>query len=261
MEQYLYLSLMPEALVASMLGPEDFASYYAVGSAGTAQGEAAFFELDPGFRDPAFPIERALARCRPHPDGSPKHTVYVSIYRVLERLPIRALGRLFLVTRDGRSLALSRAPLPAGPGARQEGGRRFHLYHELAPTRPEVASSLGPREFFELVTGIGGDFPALPALAFVELRLGELAVDPEKGSAAKLPYEGLGHLRAVLASLAGKELAVKIFDRRGPAAFSFRSIEGGLYVGAAGEELRYYPMPPEAELRSAHRAFWKSANL
>jgi len=42
MQPRLYLSLMPEALIASMLEPEDFASYYAVGDDGTGQGEAMF---------------------------------------------------------------------------------------------------------------------------------------------------------------------------------------------------------------------------
>jgi len=255
MQQRLYLSLMPEALIASMLGPEDFGNYYAVGNEGTGQGQAVFLEVDPAFRDPAFPIDKALSRCVPHKDGQPKHTVYVSAYRVLERLPLSALGRLFLVTRDGRSLALDRAPTPPA----DEAGA--HLYYELAPTHPLVASTLGPNGFFELLIGKRDNFPALPAIAFVELGLGELATDPENGSVGDLPYENVRHLRNVLGALKGKAVAAKIFERCAPPSFPFRMIKHGLYVGRIEEGLAYFPFPPFAELKARNRDFWKSANL
>ncbi len=256
MPQHLYLSLMPEALIASMLEPEDFASYYAVGNEGTAQGEAVFLEVDPGFRDPTFDVEKGLARCVPHADGQPKHTVYISAYRVLERMPLSALGRLFLVTRDGRALALAREKAPQS--SRTDG---LHLYHELAPTHPEVVSNFGPRAFFELMVGRRDGFPALPALAFVELRLGELASDPQNGGVGDLPYENIRHLRAVLSALKGKTVGAKIFERCGPPSFSFRTIEGGVYLGRADEDLYLYRFPLSAELKASHRDFWKSANL
>jgi hypothetical protein len=255
MRQRLYLSLMPEALIASMLAPEDFGNYYAVGNEGTGQGEAVFIEVDPAFKDSAFPIEKALSRCVPHKDGQPKHTVYISAYRVLERLPLSALGRLFLVTRDGRSLALTRAPAPPP----DEGG--LHLYHELAPTHPVVVSTLGPNAFFELIIGKRDNFPALPAIAFVELGLGELAADPENGGVGNLPYENIRHLRTVLAALKGKAVAAKIFERSAPPAFPFRMIKNGVFVGRSEEGLAYYPFPSAAVLKAEHRDFWKSANL
>jgi hypothetical protein len=255
MQQHLYLSLMPEALIASMLEPEDFGNYYAVGNAGTGQGEAVFLEVDPAFRDGGFPIDAALSRCVPHKNGEPKHTVYISAYRVLERLPLSALGRLYLVTRDGRSLALDRASAPPA----DESG--LHLYHELAPTRPVVVSSLGPRGFFELIIGKRDNFPALPAIAFAELGLGELASDPENGGVGDLPYENIRHLRAVLAALKEKAIAAKIFERCGPPSFSFRMIKNGLYLGRAQEGLAFYQFPGAAALKAAHRDWWRSANL
>lgn len=255
MQQRLYLSLMPEALIASMLEPEDFGNYYAVGNEGTAQGEAIFAEVDPASCDVVFPLEAALARCVPHANGQPKHTVYVSAYRVLERLPLSALGKLYLVTRDGRSLALSRAQ------SRPEDRGGLHLYHELAPTHPEVVSSLGPRDFFDLLMGKKGDFPSLPAIAFVELRLGELAFDPQNGGVGDLPYENIRHLRIVLAALKDKAVAAKIFERCGPSSFSFRTIEGGIYIGKASEGLAFYEFPSSASLKVSHREWWRSANM
>ncbi|MDD4578642.1 MAG: hypothetical protein PHS75_08855, partial [Anaerolineaceae bacterium] len=62
---YLYLSLLPEALIASMLSPEEFGAYYAVGSVKKSRGQAMFFEVDPDFRHPYFRVEDAYARCVP----------------------------------------------------------------------------------------------------------------------------------------------------------------------------------------------------
>ena len=47
MTVHLYLSLIPEALIASMLTPEEFGAYYAVGSEKKSRGQAIFFEIDP----------------------------------------------------------------------------------------------------------------------------------------------------------------------------------------------------------------------
>lgn len=47
---HLYFSLIPEALIASMLGPEQFGQYYATGHKYKSKGQAIFFEVDPTFR-------------------------------------------------------------------------------------------------------------------------------------------------------------------------------------------------------------------
>ena len=94
MTTHFYLSLLPEALIVSMLDPEEFGTYYAVGSAKKSRGQAMFFEVAPTFRHPYFRIEEALKRCVPHEDGSPKASIYVSVYRVLEHVDIDALMSL-----------------------------------------------------------------------------------------------------------------------------------------------------------------------
>lgn len=43
MKRYLYLSLLPEALIASMLPPEEFGNYLAVGTKKRTRGQAIFF--------------------------------------------------------------------------------------------------------------------------------------------------------------------------------------------------------------------------
>jgi hypothetical protein len=148
MAVHLYFSLIPEALIASMLTPEQFGQYYATGRHYKTKGQAAFFEIDPTFRHEYLPVEQGIARCVPHPDGAPKNSVYISTYRVLEHIPLTAIGTLYLVTAYGQTLALERA---AGlePRARD----RFHLYQDLAPVNSLAVSSLEPKDYYEkLVT-------------------------------------------------------------------------------------------------------------
>ena len=100
MDVHLYFSLIPEALIASNLPPEKFGQYYSTGSSYKSKGQSMFFEVDPKFRSEYFDMDTAIARCVPAADGTPKHSVYISVYRVLEHLPISALGKLYLAGRD-----------------------------------------------------------------------------------------------------------------------------------------------------------------
>ena len=61
MTKHLYLSLIQEALIASMLSPDEFGTYYAVGSHKTERGQVIFAELDPAFRNDYFKIEQVCA--------------------------------------------------------------------------------------------------------------------------------------------------------------------------------------------------------
>jgi len=45
MTTHFYLSLLPEALIVSMLDPEEFGTYYAVGSAKNPAGRQCFLRL------------------------------------------------------------------------------------------------------------------------------------------------------------------------------------------------------------------------
>jgi hypothetical protein len=254
MKPRLYLSLMPEALVASQLTPDQFGAYYAVGSERKTQGQAAFFEIDPAFRHPDLPIEEALQRCVPHADGSPKCSVYAAVYRVLEHVPLSALGRLYLVTKDGRTLSVERAAsLP-----NDEKG--LHLYHEIAPLHPLVVSALGPKAFHAFFMGDPKKNIAVPTFCWVELRLGELATDPERGEIRDLPYENIDHLRSCLIELRTKSVVTKLVDRLHPAAFSYRTIKNGVFYGTRSG-LAMYALPSVEVLKSEYYAWWRSANM
>lgn len=252
MDTHLYLSLIPEALIASMLPPEDFGVYYAVGSAKKAQGQAIFFELDPNYRHEYFRIEEGLSRCVPHDDGRPKASVYISIYRVLEHVSLDALKKLYLVTRDGRVLGLD--PRDEWP----EEGKGMHLYQEIVPVHPLVASTLGPKAFFDLIVKDTASLFSLPAICFVELRLGELAEDAEGGDVGNLPYSNMAHLRQCLVDLRTKRVHTKMVNRIQPATFPYRMISSGIFVGN-GDQFKFFAMPADEQLRKEHYRWWRSA--
>ena len=102
---YMDLSLIPEALIASMLPPMEFGTYLAVGTKKRTRGQALYFSLG-DLKESPIDVGDIGSRCVPHPDGQPKHSVYLSVYRVLERIPLDAVKNLFMATPDGRVLEL-----------------------------------------------------------------------------------------------------------------------------------------------------------
>jgi hypothetical protein len=249
----LYLSLIPEALIASMLTPEEFGVYYAVGTEKKSRGQAIFFEIDPEYRHEELPISEGIDRCVPHDDGTPKRSVYISVYRVLERVSLDAIRRLYLVTQDGRVLGLDKGEYPGD----SEG---LHLYQEIAPVHPLVVSTFGPQALYDFIVKNPPSLLSIPAISFVELRLGKLADDPEYGAVGDLPYSNIDHLRQCLVDLRTKTVDTKIVDRVSPATFPYRTIKSGVFVGNA-KQLLYFPMPSQDELRANHYRWWRSANM
>ena len=253
MTVHLYLSLIPEALIASMLPPEEFAVYYTVGYSKKMRGQAMFIELDPNFRHDFFPIEQGIARCVPREDGSPKKSVYIATYRVLEHIPLAGVETLYLVTRFGAPLLLQRSEQYP---TKEEG---LYMYQEIAPKFPLVVSSLPPLGMYRFLTQDASSLIHMPAVCFVELRLGELADDPEFGKVQDLPYDGVHRLRECLIELRTKQVHTKIVDRVHTVEYPYRMIDSGIYIGNT-KELVYFPLPPMEQLRNEYYSWWRSAN-
>lgn len=253
MSVHLYLSLIPEALIASMLPPEEFGQYYATGHQYKSKGQAMFFEIDPTFRHEFFEIDDAIARCTPHPDGTPKNSVYVATYRVLEHIPANLIGKLYLSTAYGQTLELSRsAVMPT-----EQAG--LHMYQDLAPVNSLIVSTLDAPAHYASVTAKPAKFIRFPALCFVELSLGQLATNPE-GSSGDLPYSFMHHLREALIVLNPKTKLSKLVHRVHSLEFPYRMVKNGFYVGN-GPDLAYYAMPSHDVLRREHSSWWRLANL
>ncbi len=247
----LYLSLIPQALVASMLSPEEFGYYYATGKQAHTHGEAIFFEVDPDWRSEDFPFHVMTEKCVPGPGGEPKKSVYLGIYRVLSRVPVSALGNLYLVTSDGLSLELQRQPHS------EAGGDELHLYQEFCPITPMVASRLNPRLFCKFITDTSQPIH-VPRIVFSELRLDGLAQDPLQGDAHDLPYNNLQHLRDCLQQISATRKDTKLVTKQSTEGVMYRMVKGGFYVGDQ-HDFAYYPYPALDMLETRHRSWWRSA--
>jgi len=241
----LYLTTLPEALVASMLPPEEFGKYLAVGTKKRSRGEAIFFGLRPGFESRYFNLARAAEQCVPHPDGEPKHSVYLAIYRVLEHIPREALGNLYLVTRDGRVLELHQATPPP------EDTEEYHLYDELCPVHPLIVSKLSPSRFSRFITDPKQPIH-VPRICFAEIEL------PDPGA---LPNPAFGeHLQDCLTQLDSTGKSSKTVDRIHRPAGWGRRFKNGFFVGDP-TGIIYYPFPTLDELEGRYYQWWRSASL
>jgi hypothetical protein len=252
MKPHLYLSLIPESLVASMLSPKDFGSYYATGPSGRSRGQAIFFEVDPALKSDYFNLGRIKTHCVPHADGRPRSTTYLAAYRVLEHVPLEALGKLYLATNDGKVLALEKAQYVVPPEP------SVHLYQEFCPMGPRVASRLGPLDFCRVVTD--RTLPvSVPKIVFAELILRELREDPDAPEPGNLPYSNIDHVRDCLKTVSGagaKDTKLVVRNVRGDVLY--RTIKNGFFVGA-GETCLFYPMPSREHLENEHYDWWRSA--
>lgn len=253
MSKYIYLTCNPEALVASMLPPEGFGMYLSTGTKKRNKAQTIFFEVDLEKIENIIDVDSLNRRCVAKEDGSPKSSVYLSVYRVLESIPLEAFKSLYLTTDHGIVLELKRSPYDKG--SEQKGA--LHLYQELSPVTPLVASGLPPSVFLKRLTD--GSIPIMiPKLFFVELKLGELATNPLYGSAEHLPYPNIGHLRDCLEILRGEyEKHMKTVQRIFTGELLYRTIETGFYVGSK-DDIIYYPYPSMAELENINYEFFRA---
>jgi hypothetical protein len=253
MNKYIYLTATPEALIASMLRPEEFGTYLSTGTKKRNKGQAIFFEVELDKIENMIDMESLNKRCVVKADGKPKSSVYLSVYRVLETIPLMALKSLYLTTDNGYTLELKRSSYDLS----KEIMGKLHLFQELLPVSPLVASELTPSAFLKRLTD--GSIPiVLPKLFFVDLKLGELASNPLGGSVENLPYSNIGHLRDCLEILRGEyEKHMKTVQRFYSGSLLYRTIESGFYVGSK-DEIIYYPYPALAELENINYEFFRS---
>ncbi len=228
--------------------------YHAVGPVERSRGQAASYEIDPSFRHEDLPVEEGLAPCDVHEDGSPNRSVYISVYLALERIPLDAILRLHLVTRDGRVLGID--PSETCP----EDTAGLHLYQEIAPVHRLVVSTLGPREFYSLIVGTPASLLTLPAVWSAELQLGELVGNTEYGTVGNLPSANIDHVRQSSVALRTKTVHTKMVDLVSSASFPYRTLRMGLFVGNTAR-LMCFPMPSQEELRHDQHRCWRSADM
>jgi hypothetical protein len=250
MDNYFYVTAVPESLVASHLPPMEFGNYLATGTRKRTRGQAVFFEINPD-KVKNIPWEYVKRRLVPYEDGEPKRSVYLSIYRVLENTPLEALINLYLVTDDGKVLEIQAGTY------KEKQADEIHLYQQFNPVTTRVASKLTPPEFVRFLSD-----PSKPVFAprvfFVEMQLGKLAKDPQ-APLHNLPYPNPDHLRDCLQRLMNSpERLTKTVLRYFSGELSYRCVKDGFFIGDQINYI-YYPFPSIEDLEDKYYSWWRSA--
>jgi len=251
-----YFTVFPmEAMIASELEPEQFGSYMATGQKKKGSAEQLVFaEITKEFGDD-FDWEYARKKCVSHHDGRKKNSVYLSVYRVLENIPVDALGSLYLTTMDGRTLKLEK-----GDYAHPAEWKGFALYKELCPVNPLVVSVNNPEKFAEYMTSPLSKV-TVPAMVFADLKVVMPEDIKDSGNLGDEYDKNLDHLKACIDSLQdGKGKITKIVDRSYAGKFSYQIIETGIYIAARGG-IVLYAMPTREELKKIDYDWGRSANI
>jgi hypothetical protein len=256
-EKRLYQILYPnQALIASQLGPQEFARHYLVGSVRHYSGKLVFAEIDPAFRHPYFDIDGAFAATVPHPDGSPKRTKFISSYRVLEHMDFGAIRKLYLANSEANLLELS-------PGVYDKTHQPGFLrtYAEIAPLSMLVLSPLTMPEFGAHITAPGNGKGA-PKLFYtqIDLTVDEFLKNFEQNPFSQAPFPFLhpSKLRdAILEMQARPEKKAKGLSLFAPIdQISFKKIRHG-FMFASPESHLFFPMPSLQEIEEKAFKFWQ----
>ena len=235
-----------------MLEPEDFGSYMAVGSRKGHQELIVFLEVDKPFDGP-FDWKYAEKKCVHHEDGRPKHSVYLSIYRALENIPVGCMGALYLVTKDGKSVKLTSVPYET-----PENLPAYYVYQELCPVTPQVVSRLDPAAFAQYLTREEHKIH-LPKMVFTDLKRIDFDDLERMGNLGGIYDRKIEHLRLCIKEVT--EIPDKInktLTRQGAQSFTYQAIDRGFYV-ADKDHFLHYPMFSLDELRANHYYWAKSA--
>lgn len=255
MQIHYYFTIFPmEGLVASQLEPEHFGSYMATGSKKGSSERLIFCELTKEFGSD-FDWEYAHENCVEHPNGDPKNSLYLSIYRVLEHIPFDALGPIFLTNTDGRTLTLEQREYTGSGDA-----NTFYVYKELCPVSPIVVSSLPPKDFAADMT-TPKTMTYVPKIVFADLKTIDFKNPDETGNIGKIYERKTEHLKDCVYSVTEvRDKVNKIFDRSQLESFSFQTIRNGIYIGDEDHILEY-PMKTIDELREHHYDWARSAMI
>lgn len=258
-EPHLYMVCFPNnSLVLSQLEPKDFAVRYSYGTTSYHAGKLIFAELDIHYRHPYFKIDEGLEKLKPHEDGSPKATKYVSAYRILEHVETRAIQTLYLSNADGTCL-----PLKPGKYEPREANRStFHLYAKVAPVSMLTLSTFEFREYGRHYSG-GHPYLSVPRSLYTELNfdfelfLSTFAANPF----APLPIEGVhpSKLRNAIEELRkhpDKDVKGLTLDTA-LTKQSFRTIKRGFMICDHDHEL-FFPMPSLEEIEEKDLRFYRA---
>jgi len=254
MKTHYYLSIFPlEALIASQLEPQQFGYYMSMGKKNGSYERMMFIELEEEFGS-YFDWEYARQRCVPHEDGSPKHSVWLSVYRALEHVDLGKLGNLHLTTKDGRTLIL-----PPGRYQPDSEAKKYYVFQELSPLTPLVVSRLNPADFCAFLTDPTNKVH-VPTVVFTDLKVVDFESYDKTGNIGGIYDKNLEHLRECIADIMTQKGKPSKNVERSVDSFSYQIINEGVYVGH-GSEMVMYKMPTLDEIRQQHYEWGRSSMI
>jgi len=225
---------------------------------GNCRGSAermVFVEIEPGFEG-VIDWEYAEKNCVPHEDGRVKNSVYLSVYRSLEAVPLTSCKSMYLATRDGSTLRLEK-----GEYIPENLKPSYYVYQELCPVNPLVVSSLTPVEFSEYITSETESKKIyIPKLAFADLKVINFDDLSDTGNIGSLYDHNLRHLKYCVESLRNSVKNTKTLNRCHVESFSFNVIRSGVYL-TDGKDVFQYRMPDVQELNEKHYNWARSAQI
>lgn len=256
-QKRLYMILYPNnALVGSMLPPDQFAIHYQVGSNRYYSGKLIFAEVDIAFRHPYFEnMEEGLKSLVPHEDGKPKATKFICSYRVLEHIDFKFLKSLYLATNEGHCLELKRE------SASPKDSQSFRIFGELCPVRLVVLTSYTSDELAKYVTK-PGNAKGCPKIFFtqIDVNVEEFLADFAKNPFLQPPLPSVhpSKLRDAveeMRSSGNKTKGLSLNTAMG--SISFKKVAHGFWL-ASQEETVFYRMPSLDEIEESNFRFFKS---
>ncbi len=252
---YFYVMIHPgEALIASQLDPTQFGAYMAHGTKKRgSHEEITFIEIEGRCND-FYDWDYADAKCVASADGSPKHSLYLGVYRVLERIPMSSYKALYLTTRDGRVLQLPKGDYS---GAREK--KSVYLYKEMCPVNPLVLTVFDAAKFGSYMTS-KETHHSVPVLAYADVKMIDLDDMENTGHVGRVYNHNLEHLKESIEVLNTSDKKTKTIDRSTGVSFSYQMIHSGIFI-AQGDDLIMFKMPTIQELKRDHYDWGRSALL
>jgi len=256
-ENRLYMVLYPNtALIASQYDPEMFARHYTSGSSRHYSGKVIFAEIDAGYRNDFFNIEKILGVLTPHSDGRPKATKFIASYRVLEHIDFPAIGKLYISTEEGHCIALERGEHDS------KGEEAIRVYAEIAPMRMLVMSKYNPADFGAYITDPGNRKSA-PKQFYTQLDIDilEFIEEFEKNPFKPSPITSL-HPSTIrdafleLMSYPNKNSKGLALDSNMD-TISYRLLKHGFSFSSKDESI-FYPLPSHGAIEVRNLKFWRT---
>ena len=254
----LYLVLHPNhSLIASQLNPSDFAKHFMLGSARYFEGNLIFAEVDPNFRNPYFRIDEILKEVVPHEDGRPKATKFISSYRVLEHIDLKALGKLYFSNIYGDIVEMESKN--DDPVLR---GDELRIILEINPIKMMVLTKLNIIEYGKFITDPNMPKGA-PKMFYTQLEFNADEFLKQFDENPFLQYHIPG-IHPVRLEKAIKEIRNTLYKKTKGLYFdcpidkiSYKNLRHG-FMFASKDEIKFYPLLALDEIEKKYFKFWKN---